>query len=50
MYKIIKLSNNTRFILKDDYLWIPEDPSNCDYKDYLKWIESGNTPEIIEEG
>ena len=28
-----------------DVTSIPFDPANADYKEYLKWIEEGNTPE-----
>lgn len=25
--------------------YIPEDPYNKDYQEYLKWLEEGNTPD-----
>jgi len=25
--------------------FIPFDPANTDYQEYLKWVEAGNTPE-----
>jgi hypothetical protein len=28
---------------------IPFDQANKDYKDYLKWLEAGNTPEAADE-
>jgi hypothetical protein len=28
---------------------IPFDESNFDYKEYLKWVAKGNTPEPAEE-
>lgn len=28
---------------------IPFDPENTDYKEYLKWIAAGNTPEPADE-
>jgi hypothetical protein len=32
-----------------DNAFIPFDPANTDYQQYLKWIEAGNTPEPAEE-
>jgi len=28
-----------------DNAFIPFDPSNTDYQEYLKWVAEGNTPE-----
>jgi hypothetical protein len=28
-----------------DNAFIPFDPANTDYQEYLKWLEAGNTPE-----
>jgi hypothetical protein len=33
----------------DTMTWIPEDPANTMYQDYLIWLENGNTPEPREE-
>jgi hypothetical protein len=27
-----------------DNAFIPFDPANTDYQEYLKWVEAGNTP------
>jgi hypothetical protein len=32
-----------------DSAYIPFDPDNTDYKEYLKWVAEGNTPEPADE-
>ena len=32
-----------------DTIFIPFDPANTDYQEYLKWVAEGNTPEPAEE-
>ena len=32
-----------------DNAFIPHDPSNTDYAEYLKWLEAGNTPLPADE-
>lgn len=49
MYKQIKLPDGTllsKFIKRvSDNAFVPLDPANADYQDYLKWVAEGNTPE-----
>jgi hypothetical protein len=32
-----------------DNAFIPFDPANTDYQEYLKWLEAGNTPLPAEQ-
>jgi hypothetical protein len=32
-----------------DNAFIPFDPANTDYTEYLKWLEEGNTPLAADE-
>jgi hypothetical protein len=52
MYKLIKTENG---IITDaiqrlsDNAFIPFDPANTDYQEYLKWVAEGNTPLPADE-
>lgn len=42
-----KLTNSTS-ILRADGSYIPADPENRDYAEYLAWLAEGNTPEPVD--
>jgi len=47
-YKKILEANgniNGNLILRSDNAYIPFDPANTDYAQYLIWLSEGNTPE-----
>ena len=52
MYKLIKdsLTNEVYIIQRlADNAFIPFDPANTDYQQYLAWLEAGNTPLPADE-
>ena len=52
MYKLVKdeLAGDIRSVKRlADSAFIPFDPANTDYQEYLKWLDEGNTPEPAEE-
>jgi hypothetical protein len=47
MYKLIKnlITNQSNTVKRlSDNAFIPFDPANSDYQEYLKWVAEGNTP------
>ena len=53
MYKINKFTiagNECQVLVRvADNAFIPFDPANTDYQQYLKWLEEGNEPLPAEE-
>jgi hypothetical protein len=54
MYKLLPphpITNEASVLVQriSDGAFIPFDPANTDYQEYLAWLEAGNTPEPAEE-
>jgi hypothetical protein len=52
MYKLFKnpITNQVCVVERlADNSFIPFDPANRDYQEYLKWLDEGNTPEPADE-
>ncbi len=47
MYKltITPPANEPTGVFKNNNIFIPFDPANTDYQEYLTWLSEGNTPE-----
>jgi hypothetical protein len=44
-----QLTTGDTILRTTDGAFIPPDPANTDYADYLVWLEEGNTPEPAPE-
>ena len=52
MYKLIKnpITEQVNMVQRlSDNAFIPFDPDNTDYQQYLAWLEAGNTPTPADE-
>jgi len=50
MYKLVNTLSNIQIVLRTtDNAFIPFDPANTDYQEYLKWIAEGNEPLPADE-
>ena len=50
MYKLYISFNGDQSVIRlADNTFIPFDPANTDYQEYLKWLAEGNTPEPADE-
>ena len=53
-YKLLYNKDNNGNVMSKAILdtnrgcYIPEDQRNYDYQAYLKWLDAGNIPEVIE--
>ena len=50
MYKLCQFDLKINCVKRlRDNTFIPFDPANIDYQEYLQWLEEGNTPEPADE-
>lgn len=45
MFQIAQTLSGEMIIRIEDSAWIPTDPANSDYQQYLAWVAEGNTAE-----
>jgi len=45
MYRLISSGEVQNVLRLADNTYIPFDPDNTDYREYLEWVAEGNTPE-----
>ncbi len=45
MYRIAETFSGQMIVRAADNAWIPQDPANSDYQQYLEWLAEGNTAE-----
>jgi len=51
IYDIVRQQTMQNAILRvDDNAFIPFDPANTDYQQYLAWLAEGNTPLPADQG
>jgi len=48
-YKLFNSVQGLNVIRFSDSAYIPFDPANTDYQEYLKWLSEGNTPLPADE-
>ena len=46
---LLDTSPSTIVLRISDSAFIPFDPANTDYQEYLEWVSEGNTPEAADE-
>jgi len=50
IYKLWESVTGAKAIIRSsDGAYIPFDPANTDYQEYLRWLKEGNTPTPAEE-
>lgn len=43
MYQVAQTLSGEIIVRVIDTAWIPQDPANSDYQQYLAWVAEGNT-------